>query len=267
MSIYITPFIITYACVLAFIFGAAFASFLGCYAYRICKGESIAKGRSHCDACGHELKLSDLIPIVSYLARKGRCKYCGKKISPACLWGEVVLAVLFVVCTLRFDFTKELVLALFFVCILYMITLTDLQERIIPNRCVIAAVVFRILYFFVTGEGNFRAFLWLLGKGLIISVPVLLLTLLMEAILKKEALGGGDIKLLFVLGMYLGPANSLLMLLVACVLGIVGAVITMKHTEEEGSIAIPFGPYLAAGSVIALLFGDSLITWYLSLFL
>ena len=267
MSIYLSPFITAYACLLAFIFGAVFASFLGCYAYRICKGESIVKGRSHCDSCGHELKLFDLIPIVSYLARGGRCKYCGKKISPSCFWGEVVLALLFMVCTLKFDLTPYLVIALFFVCILYMITLTDLQERIIPNRCVIAAILVRILYFFVTGEGNFKAFLWLLAKGLLVSVPVLLLTLLVEAVLNKEALGGGDIKLLFVLGMYLGLGNSLFMLLVACILGIIGAAITMKQEEAEGSIAIPFGPYLAAGSVAALLFGNSVITWYLSLFL
>ena len=267
MSIFLTPFITIYVCVLAFILGAVFASFLGCFAYRICKGESIAKGRSHCDECGHELKLFDLIPIVSYLARRGRCKYCGKKISPGCLWGEVVLALLFVVCTLKFDLTPYLVLALFFICILYMITLTDLQDRIIPNRCVIAAIVVRIIYFFLTGEGTLKAFLWLLAKGFIVSVPVLLLTLLMEAILKKEALGGGDIKLLFVLGIYLGLGNCLLMLLVACILGIIGAAITMSKWSEEGSIAIPFGPYLAAGSVVALLFGDSIITWYLSLFL
>ena len=110
-------------------------------------------------------------------------------------------------------------------------------------------------------------FLWLLAKGFIVSVPVLLLTLLVEAILKKEALGGGDIKLLFVLGIYLGLGNCLLMLLVACILGIFGAAITMKNSEEEGSITIPFGPYLAVGSVVALLFGDSIITWYLSLFI
>lgn len=267
MSIYVTPFITVYACVFAYIFGAVFASFLGCYAYRICVGESIMKGRSHCDACGHELKLPDLIPIVSYLARGGRCKYCGKKISPSCLWGEVVLALLFVVCTLTFDLTPYLVLVLFFVCMLYMITLTDLQDRIIPNRCLIAAIVVRVLYFFLTGEGKLQAFLWLIAKGLLVSVPVLLLTLLVEAILKKEALGGGDIKLLFVLGMYLGLGNSLFMLLVACILGIIGAAITMKQEEAEGSIAIPFGPYLAAGSVAALLFGNSVITWYLSLFL
>lgn len=262
-----TPFITIYICSFQFLLGAVFASFLGCCAYRLCKGESITKGRSHCDECGHELGLGDLIPIVSYIARKGRCKYCGKKITPSCLIGELVLAVLFVLCTLRFDLTPELVLSLFFVCILYTITLTDLQERIIPNRFIIAAILVRILYFFVTGEGDVKAFLWLIGQGFIISIPVLLITLLLEAVLKKEALGGGDIKLLLVLGMYLGTANCLFMLLVACILGIIGAVIAMRKSENGESVAIPFGPYLSAGSVLALLFGDSIITAYLSLFI
>jgi len=267
MSIYITPFITAYVCFFQFILGTVFASFLGCYAYRLCKGESVAKGRSHCDECGHELGPADLIPIVSYLLRKGRCKYCGKKISPACLWGELVLGVLFVLCTLRFDLTPQLLLYLIFTCILYFITMTDLQDRIIPNRCVIAAIVLRFLYFLITKEGDWKAFLWLIINGLIVSVPVLLLTLLMEAILKKEALGGGDIKLLFVLGMYLGMAKCLLMLLVACILGIIGGAIAMKQSEDGESVAIPFGPYLAAGSVVALIFGDTIIASYLSLFL
>lgn len=266
MSVYLTPFITTYICILQFVLGAVFASFLGCYAYRICKGESFLRRRFRCDACGHVLSLLELIPIVSYLMYKGRCKYCNKKISPTCLGGELVLALLFVICTLCFDLTPYLFLALFFVCILYMITLTDLQERIIPHRCIIAAIFVRFLYFVLTREGDWKSFLWLIANGLVVSVPVLLLTLLMEKILKKEALGGGDIKLLFVLGMYLGSANCLLMLLVACLLGIVGVVIAMKNSEGEGSVAIPFGPYLAIGSVVALLFGDAIASGYLSLF-
>ena len=86
-------------CLFAFIFGAVFADFLACFAYRICKGEAVVKGRSRCEICGHELGFSDFVPIVSCFARYGRCKYCGKKISPTGLWGEVVLAVLFVLCT------------------------------------------------------------------------------------------------------------------------------------------------------------------------
>lgn len=263
MSIYVHPFITIYACVTAFVFGAVFGSFFGCLAYRICKGEAIVKGRSHCEICGHVLGFFDLIPIVSYLVRRGHCKYCGKKISPICLWGEVILAILFVLCTLKFDNTLYLILVLFFVSILYIITLTDLQDCIIPNRCIAAAVLVRVLYFLITKEGNFRQFLWLLTEGLFVSVPVLLLVLFVEAILRKEAFGGGDIKLLFVLGLYLGLVKCLLMLLVACVLSIIGRMLAIKKSGVKGSVVFPFGPYLATGSVVALLFGDSIMSWHL----
>ena len=158
-----------------------------------------------------------------------------------------------------------MILMLFFVVILYIITVTDLQKCIIPNQCILAAVLVRILYFFIMREGNFRAFLWLLTEGLLVSVPVLLVTLLMEVILKKEVFGGGDIKLLFVIGLYLDLVECLLMLLVACVLGIIGGVAVMKKSKAGGSAVFPFGPCLAAGSVVALLFGDFIIEWYLFL--
>lgn len=225
------------------------------------------KSRSHCEMCSHVLGFFDLIPIVSYLARRGRCKYCGKKISPTCLWGEVVLAAVFVLCTLKFAHTPYLILVLFFVSVLYIITLTDLQDHIIPNRCVLAAVLVRILYFFITKEGDFRAFLWLVTEGLLVSVPVLLLVIFVEAILKKEAFGSGDIKLLFVLGLYLGLVHCLLMLFVAGVLGIIGGINAIRKSETKGGVVFPFGPCLATGAVVALLFGDSIITWYLFLFL
>ena len=117
--LYLSPGITIYILSMAFIIGAVFASFLGCMGWRISKGESVLKGRSHCDSCGHILRGRDLIPIISYVARKGRCAYCKSPISKSCLWGEVLLAVLFVLTTVRYDVTPKLVLALVFVCLLY----------------------------------------------------------------------------------------------------------------------------------------------------
>ena len=159
--------------------------------------------------------------------------------------------------------TSELILKLFFLGILFYITWTDLKYRTISNRCIIVAILIRFLYFLITKEGNWRAFLWLIFNGLLVSVPVLLLTLLAEAVLKKGALGGGDIKLLFALGVYLGPAKSLLMLLIACLCGIIEAAIAIKQSKNRESTAFPFGPCLAVGAAVSLFFGDSIITWYL----
>ena len=277
--LYLTPFITVYVCVLQFLIGAVLASFLGCFSWRVCHGESVLRGRSHCDACGHALGAKDLIPIVSYLSTRGKCRYCGKSIGKLCLYGELALAGLFVLATLRFDLTSELFLANCFLCILYVVTLTDLYEQIILDRCIIIAIVVRFVTYVVAEEATLSGALVLLGNGLVIAVPVLLLTLLLEFVLKKEALGGGDIKLLFVLGLYLGWAKCLLMLLVACVAGIFYAAKQMSKEETEtaeageagepeaaASVAIPFGPFLAAGAVVALLVGDTIIGWYLSLF-
>ena len=262
--LFLTPVITIYILVMAFIFGAVFASFLGCMGWRMSRGESVMKGRSHCDTCGHTLGVRDLIPIISYVARKGRCAYCKERIPVSSLIGELVLAILFVLTTMRFDISVKLILMLFFVCILYLITLTDLYEQIIPNSCILVAIVVRFIYYFVFESFQWETLLGLVGNGLALSLPMLILVLIMEKILKKEAMGGGDIKLVFVTGMYLGWQQNMLMLLFACMIGIVFAYI---QAQKEGeSVPIPFGPSLAIGSVISMLVGEQIITWYLSLF-
>ena len=222
------------------------------------------KGRSHCDHCNHTLEWYDLIPIISYIARGGRCAYCKEKIPVSSLIGEVSLAMLFVLVTIRYDITTELLLMLFFTCILFLITITDLYEQIIPDGCIITAIVVRFVYYLVFEGFSWSGILQLVINGLSVSLPLLILVLIMEKILKKEAMGGGDIKLVFVTGLYLGWQQNLFMLLVACIIGIIFAYVQMQK-EGEG-VAIPFGPSLAIGSIITMLIGDGLLTWYFSLF-
>lgn len=260
--LYLSPGITMYILTLAFILGAVFASFLGCMGWRISKGESVLKGRSHCDSCGHTLRWRDLIPIISYIARKGRCAYCGQPISKITVLGELLLGIVFVLTTIRFDVSLELVLMLIFICILYLVSLIDIYERIIPDSILLVAVGVRVLWFLLVETFTWEGMLALFIDGLSISLPLLLLTLLMERILKKEAMGGGDIKLLFVIGLFIGWQNTLLAILFACIIGIIGGSIQMRKSEE---IYFAFGPYLAVAAVIALLIGDGLIEWYMSL--
>ena len=257
--LYLSPEITIYILSVAFVLGAVFASFIGCMGWRISKGESVMKGRSHCDFCGHILRGRDLIPIISYLARGGRCAYCKSPIPKSSLWGEILMALLFVGMTMRYDVTAELVLALIFVCILYLLTLTDFYIQIIPNGCLLTAIIARLIYYFFIEGFQLNTMLILLGNALSISLPLLLLTLLMEKILKKEAMGGGDIKLIFVTGMYLGWEQNLLMLFIACILGIV---MSLGNKEK----VIPFGPAIAVATVFTMLIGEGVLTWYLSLF-
>lgn len=271
--LFATPFMMIYVLILQGIVGAVLASFLGCFAYRMVKGGSVVKGRSHCDECGHVLRVPDLIPIISYISTGGRCRYCGKKISKTCIYGEIVLAGLFMISTLCFNLKQELIIVNVFICILYVITLTDLYERIIPDRCIVTAIILRIIYFLCTEGFELRGLLGIIGNGLIVAVPIFILTLIMEFVLKKEALGGGDIKLIFVMGMYLGWANCLIMLFVACITGIVAAAAKGLKNEENddkeaglAAMTIPFGPFLAAGAVFALFAGEKIINIYMGLF-
>ena len=262
--LFLTPVITIYILVMAFIFGAVFASFLGCMGWRITAGESVLKGRSHCDYCGHVLAWRDLIPIVSFVAGKGRCAYCKKTLSKTLLYGEISLALLFVLVTLRYDVTPELFLYLFFVCVLYLISITDIYDQIIPDVALFIAVILRIVWFLLMEPFTLGGFLGMIGNGLSVSFPLLCLVLLMEKIRDMEMMGGGDIKLLFVMGIYLGWANNLLALFAGCLTAIIYGF--AKQKKEGKEVYIPFGPFLSLGAVFALLYGDSLIQWYLSLF-
>lgn len=284
-----TPFFRTYFTVLAFVLGTVFASFLGCMGWRMCKGESVLKGRSHCDSCGHALGARDLIPILSYLMNKGRCRHCGAPISKVNLYGEIVMGLLFALFTYSNNGLFYLLLNLFFICILYLITVTDLCDQIIPDSALIVAILVKLVHTLVSWHfGWFENIAYinkpelsgmliqLLIDGLSVSLPLLILTLLMEKLWKKEAMGGGDIKLIFVTGLYLGWAKNLLMILIACIVGIiVGLVQAKNEASDEGALEeseelegnyFPFGPSIAIATVFCMIFGNLILDWYLSLF-
>lgn len=274
--LYLTPFITAYFLVLAFVLGAIFASFLGCMGWRMSNGESVLKGRSHCDSCGHILHGRDLIPIFSYLARGGKCAYCKAQIPKSSLIGELLLATLFVLATLRWDITPKLVLMLSFICILYLLSLVDIYIQEIPDSCHWIAIGLRFVYYFVFEGFQLDSFLYLVASGFSVALPLLLLTLVMEKIMQREAMGGGDIKLIFVTGLYLGWEVNLLMMLVACIVGIaVGLAqgqgsqaeeISEESEEETEGNYFPFGPAIAIATVICLFVGNDIVSWYLSLF-
>lgn len=166
-------------------------------------------------------------------------------------YGEILLAILFVLTVFRYGIALECVLMLFFICILYLVSVTDIYDQIIPDGCLITAIVIRILYFCFVGGFQWKGLLGLIGNGLAVSLPLLFLVLLMEKIWKKEVMGGGDIKLLFVTGMYIGWVENLLAIFVACIIGIImGLRIEIK---EDASGYFPFGPSIALGVVVSML--------------
>ena len=136
-----SPLLLVYCAILAAVLGAVFGSFINCAAWRIAHGESFLKGRSHCAECGHELKALDLVPVFSYLFLRGKCRYCGKKISPRYMITELLLAAAFVGIVLRFGISGETLRYLGLSVILLGLSLVDLETYRIPNGFIIAGII------------------------------------------------------------------------------------------------------------------------------
>ena len=268
-------------------------SFLNCTAWRIVHGESVLKGRSHCDVCGHTLGIKDLFPVVSFLAHKGRCPYCKAKLS----WGHVIFELIsagvFVAVVLKYDITWELLEYLLFACILLVCSFTDIEGYVIPDRFIIAGAVIRIIFILVSGDIVPNLIDAALG-GLAIPAVLLLIVLLYEKLRGREAMGGGDIKLLFVTGLFLGWQRNILTLIFACIIGIVfafamprkkipaedaqgaeqdremaAAAAETAEGETDGprfTKAFPWGPSIAIAAFISMMVGEQIMSWYMGLF-
>ena len=263
--LYLSPGFTVYFCVLAFLFGACMGSFLNCMAWRIVHGESVLRGRSHCDVCGHVLTARDLVPIVSFLAHRGRCRWCGAKLSVRHVWAEAATGAVFVLILLKFDISLQALGALALACILLAGAFADLEGYIIPDRFILAGIGLRVVWFFFE---DWRVTLpdALLG-GFVVGGGLLAFVLLYEKLRKIEAMGGGDLKLLFVTGLWLGWAKNLLCLLLACVLGVGFGLATRKRrAQQENTNLFPWGPAICSAGILTMLAGDAVIAAYVSLF-
>jgi leader peptidase (prepilin peptidase)/N-methyltransferase len=261
MSIWESRGLLIYCGVVALLLGAVFGSFLNCAAWRLSHGESVLRGRSHCTACGHVLGAGDLVPILSWLFLRGRCRYCGKKIPARYPLTEAVFALLTLLCLLRFDLSWLCLRNWILLCCLFCLSLTDLECMIIPDVCLIIAAAVWGIFLPLTGLG-WPAVRGGLLAGLIFGGGLLGLSLLMDRILKRDSLGGGDIKLIGVLGLYLGVIGMMFALFAACLLGILYALITRNLKRGQ---TITFGPFLAVSGFLMAVFGETLVQWYVDL--
>ena len=261
--LYLSPFITVYCCILAAVLGACMGSFLNCMAWRIVHGQSVWRGRSHCDECGHVLSVRDLVPIFSYAFSRGRCRYCGARLSARHVLCEGISAAVFVSLLLKYDISLQGLEALLLACVLLAASFTDLEGYIIPDRFIMVGIVLFICSEPLASDPLGRAKEAALG-GFAVAGGLLLVSLVIERALRREAMGGGDIKLLFVTGLFLGWRGNLLCLILACIIGIVFALIAAKR-RDGARAAIPWGPSIALGAWLTALFGQPLIDWYFSL--
>ena len=260
LSIRMTPGLWIYSVFLALVFGAAMGSFLNCAAWRIAHGESFIHGRSRCPKCGHRLGAVDLIPVFGWVILKGRCRYCHDRVSIRYPMTELFFAFVTAACLWRRDLSILFPRDYIFLCCLFCLSLVDLESYMIPDGCLIISILSWLAALIWTWNGWRETGLYIL-TGVCLFLIMLILSLAMDRILNKESMGGGDIKLFGVVGLYLGPVKSMFAALLACILGLLFARIFHKKRGE----AFPFGPAISAAAAYMLLWGDWLSGWYLGL--
>ncbi|MBQ4427500.1 MAG: prepilin peptidase [Oscillospiraceae bacterium] len=258
-------FITVYFLVISALLGACAGSFLNCFAWRIVHGESVMKGRSHCDECGHVLGVRDLIPIVSYLASGGKCRYCGAKLSKRHLGAEIVSALVFLSIAWKYGISLETLEFWLLGSALLACSFADLEAYLVPDRFIVFAIIVRAVFIAVSPEPLEALKTSLIG-GFSVAAAVLLVVIVMEKVLKKDAMGGGDIKLIFVIGLYLGWERNLLCLMMSALFGVVAGMISLKKKNDEEAEAFPWGPSIACAAWVTALFGSEIISWYLQFF-
>ena len=242
-----------------FVLGLVIGSFASVVAHRVPRKESVVGGRSKCPSCGAQIKAYDNIPLVSWLLLRGRCRACGERISARYPLLELALGLLYVAVYLVFeDDAAEVVLGCVFVTMLAIVTLTDLEHRIIPNVVLIAGVIGALAIVIPTDPDS------LPERG--IAAAAAGGFLLVAALAYSGGMGMGDVKLAAVMGLYLGRAVAPALLSAFVIGGLVGISLLIRHGAEARKRAIPFGPYLAAGGVVGLLAGDEIVDWYLDTF-
>ena len=249
------------AAVLAGIFGAIIGSFLNVVAYRLPRGESLSHPPSRCPNCGAPVKPYDNIPVLSWLLLRGRCRNCANPISaryPIVEAGTGLLCALVVIVK---GAEAEAIIGIVLVFILVPVTLIDLDTTTIPNKITYPGFVVGVILVAV-----------LLGTDeLLESLIASALAggfLFVAWFLYPRGMGLGDVKLAFVMGIYLGKAVAPAMFVAFIAGALVGGVIIARMGVAQGRKAgIPFGPWLALGGVVGLLAGDEIVDWYADSFL
>jgi leader peptidase (prepilin peptidase)/N-methyltransferase len=234
----------------------AIGSFLNVVAARLPEGRSLVHPPSACGACGTQIAWRDNVPVVSYLLLRGRCRSCGERIGLRYLAVELLTGLLIGLCFLHFGLTAEAFVASFFCAVLVVLSAIDFERHILPDKIVLpsAAAVF-LAQLVLYPERWLEWVLAPLGAALFLFLALLAY---------PKGMGMGDVKLCLLLGAMLGK-----LVVVALMIGMLSAlvpalVLVARHGSAARKMAIPFGPFLAFGAVIALFFGDALLDAYLS---
>jgi leader peptidase (prepilin peptidase)/N-methyltransferase len=230
--------------------------------HRLPRSLSLVRPRSMCPACKSQIAFYDNIPIVSYLVLLGKCRRCGARISLRYPLVEAVTGLFAVGVFTRYGFNGQGLLFFTFAAALVVVTFIDLDHRVIPNVITYPGIALGFGASFLTKPMTYTDSILgiLLGGGILFAVAsgYYLLT-------KKEGMGGGDVKLLAMIGAFLGWKGAVFTIFVGSAVGTVLGIAVALRTEEGRKTAVPFGPFLSLGALLYLFFGPQLVDWYVGM--
>ena len=245
-----------------FLMGLCIGSFLNVCIYRLPESKSIVHPRSMCPNCDTRIPFYDNIPLFSYLWLKGKCRRCKVKISMRYPMVELLGGLVALGTYLRFGLTIETLIYYVFIAALLVVTFIDLDHRIIPDVITLPGIPICFAASFALPAITYKdALLGILVGGGSLFLVAWVYTLLT----KKEGMGGGDIKLLAMMGAIVGWQGVLFTIFVASLVGTLAGFAVMLQSRKGMKLAVPFGPFLSIGSITYIFFGTELVTWYLNL--
>ena len=229
---------------------------------------SFCKGYSKCPSCNTRLKALDLVPLLSYLFLKGKCRHCGIKISPRYFFIELLTGLVFSSIFIRYGLSPEFFAFSFLMSVLIAVFFIDFDEMIIPDGLVITGLIGGgVLYIYSTlhvfqyfGSMNW----WNPILGMFLGpLFMLVMAIVGSFIYKADAMGGGDIKLFAPIGLFLGWKMTLLCIFLSVVAGGFLGLIFILSKLKDRKDSMPFGPFIVVGTYVTILFGHSILSWYL----
>lgn len=239
------------------ILGLIFGSFFNVVGLRVPKKQAFTNDRSFCPQCKHTLSWYELIPVLSYILQRGKCRNCKTKISVIYPIMELATGILFALSYVHFGFTVELITSLLLMSMLVIIFVSDITYMLIPNK----VLLFFLPLFIIIRVLEPLDPWWSPVAGSIIGFALIAIIILVS----RGGMGAGDMKLFAVLGIVLGMKNVLLAFFLSCIIGSIFGIILLALKIINRKQPVPFGPYIVVATIITYFYGESLMNWYFNI--
>lgn len=244
------------------IFGMCIGSFLTVCIYRLPRGKSIVRPGSMCPLCQEHIEILDKVPVISYLILGGRCRHCRGRIAGRYPIVEIITGLFALCCYLKFGTTLEAAIYFAFVAVLTAVTFIDLDHRIIPDIITLPGIPIGFAAALALPSTTWADSILGLAVG---AGSLYLVAAGYRCLTHREGMGGGDIKLMGMIGTLVGFKGVLFTVFVGSAVGTASGILVMLHAGKDMRLAIPFGPFLSIGAIVYVFFGGEVITWYFKL--